>query len=275
MSPLVVVDNAVLYKPDNLIACTPNVLSVGIWYATCLPIIFIILPTITIAICNVIVFKIARSQYAKIKADAEMVAKFKGNIIEETENQISSVMHSTTTEESHEEVDTGSLDSRSYLTNDLASKKVETSNLPTTHKLMDVQLNREEIKSKNEKKGNTPKPESQKSNDVVANMQSNITSCKKRKKSTIIRGKLESSEEEKKSFQFTQNYKVFVSTLLLILVLIISQTPLLMTRIMNLIDKTLLTISAEAYITTALKIVYAINPLVVLLSRKDIRRNLR
>ena len=102
-----------------------------------------------------------------------MVAKFKGNIIEQPHNQISSVMHSTTTEESHEGVDIGSLDSRSYLTNDLASKKVETSNLSTTHKLMDVQLNREENEFKNEKKGNVPKPESEKSNDVVADIAKN------------------------------------------------------------------------------------------------------
>ena len=265
MIPLVVVDDAVIYKPDNLIACTPNVLSVGIRYATCLLIIFII-PTITIAVCNVIVFKIARSQYAKIKADAKMVAKFKLNMIEETHNQITTAMHSTIAEERHEEV--------LQLTDDLASKKVETSNLSTNHKLMDVQLNREENESKNKNKGDVPIPESQQSIDVVANMQSNITSCKKRKKSTIIRGKLDSFEEENISFKFNQNYKVFVSTLLLILVQVMSQIPFLITRIINLIDKTLLTISASAYITTAFTTVYAINPLVVLLSRKDISKNL-
>ena len=64
-APLIIVENAVIYGSTSFY-CAPNMISIGKWYSIYLLTLRYAVPISVIVVCNFIVFKIARRQYAEV-----------------------------------------------------------------------------------------------------------------------------------------------------------------------------------------------------------------
>ena len=288
-APLIIVENAVRYGSTSF-HCAPNMVSIGKWYSIYLLTLRYAVPISVIVVCNFIVFKIARRQYAKVhiklkerkeisqlKAEecinAEIINE-DGLIIANSNNAVNSQVLS------NEQSLACSTARQTYQMNiDVhASNSEKVNNCESTHKKCEIFAYKNCIDMKCKKESNSV---SKFKEGSTTNILSNTTS----KKSSISLFDMKQTAKDnndklvdskgKYNNILKNNIQIAVSTFLLIIVLALSFLPFIVTIIIKKIDRSIIYPVVSAYTPTGHIIISAINPVVVLLSRRELRKMIR
>ena len=303
-SPLILKADGVINKPSEAFGCTLNMACFGKWYSTYVTVCIFVIPTGIIGVCNYAVFKIARSHHTKIKSITSVTMKYKHHSIKAAQRHMNS--RNTLSKHVQKNVITElkSQDNDARLPDHITSENMEIQNNPTSTNINAL------VKAKNTKDGKisvskgssylgmSTAQNANRGYDVAKsdnyNMLSNSNGSIRNEsathipmvyvENTIMKSKLKDQSKsnlhkqnnKKKTdwFEFKENNQIAISTLLLVIVLGLSQMPFIIILFIKIIDKQLLTSTINSYAIAATLIVPGLNPIVVILSRRIIRRRL-
>ena len=293
--PFAVIDKAVWHSLNSGFHCSVNPRAITAWYALYLLSLRVI-AILIIVVCNCIVFKIARKQLAIIKLDTKRIQSFENGNHARDNKIYPEIIKDIVRHEVNDE--TSETQYGTIKENILKSEPIQGIGEPIQHldnhkstlenkkrcelsTTFDTESDVHLVSLSNYKdNSNQENVISNKLADVtqgVSTMQNkNILSCSNSSLQKIPRNTRDKSVVAKKRNK--KDYKIAVSTLLLIIVLAVSYLPFGVLKLIQFID--------SSFIISKLKVLYtytkigniiisAINPFVILLSRRKIRKRFR